>query len=276
MSPNLAVSDSSAYANSICWNNINTSDTELLTQLTAILEAYPDVVLAKGPYGSLPMHLALCRISIVKILFDAYPEAIYVTNNFGLTPLDYARITKQSDVVSFFETQLEFVRQACVVVTPDENGQLPIHRMLQNSNASSGALKLVVAANPESACAPDNQGYIPLHLACKAGNLSAFKYLAELNEASLKTGNAKGDLALHIACREGKCDIANYILEKSDYAVSIKCSNGKWPLELLLDAACDRNSSEYVQAVGRLIQADPIFALVDCLGCNISSLREMG
>ena len=270
-----SASDSSPHANSICWNNINTSDAELLTKVTDILETHPNVVTAKGPYGSLPLHLALCRISIVKLLFDAYPEAIYVTNNFGLTPFDYARTTSQSDVVSFFETQLEFARQARVVVTPDENGQLPIHRVLQNLNASSGALKLMVAANPESACVPDNQGYIPLHVACQVGNFSAFKYLTELNEASLKTGDAKGDLALHIACREGMCAIANYIMEKSDYAVSKKCSNGKWPIELLLDSACDRNSLEYVGAVGRLIQADPICALVDCFKCNISSLRKI-
>jgi ankyrin repeat protein len=167
--------------------------------------------------GNLPLHLA-CRadhqnLSVVKLLFDANPNAMEIQNNNGSTPLDLARHFNRTEILAFLQSE------------PDVNGQLPIHRVLQITEPSLGTIKLMVAANRAILTTADDQGCLPLHLACSGG----------------------------------KSQVVNYILKRSkNYGVS-SCARGKLPLELLLSnaARCDRNSIEFVEAVFRLIRANP-------------------
>jgi ankyrin repeat protein len=125
-----------------------------------------------------------------------------------------------------------------------------------------GTIKLMVADNPASLTAADSRGFIPLHIACKFGHLDIVKYLIDAKEDSLQATTVRGHLPLHLACLSGKCHVVNYILERSDYGASLPIHN-KLPIELLLSdlASCDRNSLEYVEAVGRLLRLNP--AVVD-------------
>jgi hypothetical protein len=72
----------------------------------------------------------------------------------------------------------------------------------------------------------------------------------------------RGYLPLHIACLAGKCHVVNYILERSNHGASLPI-HGKLPIGILLSklADCDRDSIEYVEAVGRLLRANPKMTL---------------
>jgi len=55
---------------------------------------------------------------------------------------------------------------ARLMMTPDGNGQLPLHSALQN-NAGLGSIKLLVKDNPHHAVhTPNNSGVLPLDVAC--------------------------------------------------------------------------------------------------------------
>eukprot|EP00956_Cyclotella_meneghiniana_P037541 scaffold140284_cov40-Cyclotella_meneghiniana.AAC.6 len=230
-----------------------------------LLEHDRGAISAATPDRLLPLHL-VCRnndcYDIIKFVYDAYPEAIHVKHDDGngSTPLDDARDNDDFYVVDFFETQLAYEHQAREVLAPDVNGQLPIHLAIGQRRVSVGTIKLMLAANPNSIIAVDNQGSTPLHLACRAGEIDKVKYLVEVNEGILKMCNARGEYPLQIACQYGRCDIINFILENSDHGVSVKNAEKKLPIQVLLfdPILVDRDSLEFVEAVGRLLFAYPV------------------
>eukprot|EP00956_Cyclotella_meneghiniana_P005822 scaffold7595_cov49-Cyclotella_meneghiniana.AAC.2 len=216
-------------------------------------------VSAATPSGDLPLHLACNGLIVVKLVYDAYPEAVHVMDNYGKTPLDAARAMGNYAPVDFFETQLHYELQAREQLVPDRNGQLPIHRAILDEAVSAGTIKLMVAANPGSVLAVDNEGSTPVHLACQVGNVDKLKHLVERNEDTLQICNSRGEFPLQIACRHGRCNVINYILDKSDHGVSVNNGENKLPIQtLLFDADCDRDSLEFVEAVGRLLFAHPV------------------
>ena len=235
--------------------------------------------------GNLPLHLACERPSfhVVKLLFDAYPQAIYVENERKETPLAVAKGVRFPDdtgmilpgeeeleemeevLISFLESQLKLHRRAKKVTTPNEKGQLPIHQALQKDDTSLGAIKLMVAGNPASLTVADKHGIIPLHIACQVGNIDAIKILMEADKESLSISDAEGNFAIHHACRRG-CDVANSILEQSTCGTSERNADGKLPIERLIYEAGDQKYvntdnkkmyQEYTEAVYHLLQAHP-------------------
>eukprot|EP00956_Cyclotella_meneghiniana_P037540 scaffold140284_cov40-Cyclotella_meneghiniana.AAC.5 len=215
--------------------------------------------------GDLPLHFACGSYSsgsfgnsfeIITRVFDAYPQAIYVENANSRTPFDGVSSHVSGDVDQLREAHFYYKSQAIV---PDRIGQLPIHRAVQDEDVSVGILKLMMAANPNSVNAVDNGGSTPLHIACRVGDIEVVKYLVEVNESALQMRNRRGEFPLQIACDNGKCDVINYILEKSDHGVSTKNWKKRLPIQVLLfDADCDRDSLEFVDAVGRLLSAYPV------------------
>eukprot|EP00956_Cyclotella_meneghiniana_P022045 scaffold41027_cov53-Cyclotella_meneghiniana.AAC.2 len=215
--------------------------------------------------GDLPLHIA-CEtkeLAFVKLLFDAHPDGIFVRDSHIDTPLEIARFFNKADAVHFFETQLEFHRQAQEDQDPDVNGQLPIHRVLQmqNENVSLGTIKLMVGAHRASVTVADYRGCIPLHYACRLGDLNIVKYLADNDKNSLATLDSGGNLPLHHACLAGKPDTVSYILDTTDQGVGVRNHDGKLPIQILLfDAICDREL-QYVDAVDSLFRANPVDSL---------------
>lgn len=117
----------------------------------------------------------------------------------------------------------------------------------------------MVAANPDSVAVVDNRGSLPLQIACQVGDIDIVKYLVEVNENALQICNSRGEFPLQIACHYGRCNIINHILDKSDHGVSTKNRFKKLPIQILLfDADCDRDSLEFVEAMGRLLFAYPV------------------
>ena len=214
--------------------------------------------------GWLPLHHA-CRfhdLDIVKAIFDAYPEAIHIRNfdgpNGGPPFLLATRNNCDDGIRPYLYTQLQFISLAEEEKVPDGDGQLPIHAALQEKDISLGAVKLMLKANPGSICAADNQGRIPLHIACQFGEIEIVKHLLDADKGSLKTCDLRGNCALHHACLAGNFNIIHFILDQPDHGVSLNNKDGQLPTQLLLfQTNCDRDSFQFMNAIYALLRAYP-------------------
>ena len=252
---------------------------EEAVEIAKFLLKYDQGALSKSNNsGSLPLHIA-CRVwglAIVKLIFNAYPEAIHIRNNRNWIPLNYARChwdkNTRRDLLPFLDRQIDLERQAHEDRTPDNHGRVPIHRALQNRDTSVGAIKLMMAANPART---DNQGLTLLHHVCRGGNLETFTYIMGLEKDSLKVPDMGENFPLHHACMRGNCDFIPLILEQSTFGVTLQNSAKQIPLELLLfESECDRDSIEYVEAVTCLLQVNPVDTLECLMGKDKSTTDD--
>eukprot|EP00956_Cyclotella_meneghiniana_P011257 scaffold15837_cov49-Cyclotella_meneghiniana.AAC.3 len=238
--------------------------------------------------GELPLHCA-CRgnrsLTIIKLVFNAYPEAIHIRDNAGQwSPLDFAvyyyEENMRHELLTFFERQINLERLAHIEREANEHGHLPIHRAVQNGGESVGAIKLMVTANPESIGITDSHGCTLLHLACQGGNLDTIDYLMGIMDRdSLKVTDFDGNLPLHHACMRGNCDVIPHIIEQSTFGVTLHNSDNQIPLQLLLfESESDRDSLEYVEAVRCLFQLNPVDTLKCLTGkdkeCDVNKKRK--
>ena len=197
-------------------------------------------------------------LKILQILYDAHPEAIEdndVTSNVG---------SFCPKVQAFLNGQLSYARQARdlhLMHSPDENGQLPLHRALHDNAATLGSIKLLVNGNPSAVRCADNKGMMPLHLACQHHETPAVvEYLIGLNNVTLGTTDEEGNTILHYACRGGNHAAIALLLDKyGPMSVSKRNALNQLPIHLLLESnyVSGRDDIKYVESVYRLMRAHP-------------------
>eukprot|EP00985_Skeletonema_marinoi_P025971 scaffold19606_cov134-Skeletonema_marinoi.AAC.4 len=200
-------------------------------------------------------------LEFVKVIYDANPEAIEDDEMVSDTH-EY-----HEQVQAFINNQLVHSRQAKdhrQMTTPDGNGQLPLHRALQN-NVRLGSIKLLVKGNPSAIRNVDISCAMPLHVACEYHDSpSVVQYLVELDTTTLGTVDGQGNTVLHLACRGAKYETIAMLLERYD-AVSVSKRNAhkKLPLDLLWESneVQDRESIEYMESNFRLLKAFPEFLM---------------
>ena len=244
---------------------------ETLVELTAfLLEHDQGAVSSTDDNGYLPLHHACecdTTVSIVTMIYNAYPEAIFIETPDRDTPCELAADWDRIKIYSFLDSQRELIDEAREETEPDFYGELPVHRALRRVDLPEvGTIKLMLAANPASVLTANSLNMLPIHVACLSGNLEIVECLNDANEGSLWLHDSKKNFPLHVACFAGKHDIINYILGKSDYQkVSEPNIDGKLPIQLLLyRAKCERDSLGYMNAVYSLLRAYP--ALIPFLG----------
>ncbi len=194
---------------------------------------------------------------ILQMLYDVHPEAIEDEVASDLCDLP-------EEIQTFIDTQLNHARQARdlrQMNTPDENGQLPLHRALRD-NVTLGSIKLLVKGNPSAIATLDNRGMTPLHVACQHHNSpKVFEYLIGLNATvSLRAIDFNHNTLLHHACRGANHDIIAFLSEKYGAASASKRNvNNKLPIHLLLESGSvmDREGIDYIESVFQLIRAHP-------------------
>ncbi len=238
-----------------------------------LLDCDPNVVLQKCD-GKPPLFwvcmeaahesqagLNVYYLKIFQILYDVYPEAIEdneFTSNVGSFP---------EEVQTFINTQLTYARQARdlrQMNTPDENGQLPLHRALRdNPTITLGSIKLLVKGNPSAIREVDNRGMIPLHIACQHHETSSavVEYLIGLNRVTLTTVDGEGDTVLHHACRGANHATVALLLDKyGSMSVSKRNAQKQLPIDLLLrkmNEVGDEESVKFTESIYRLLRANP-------------------
>jgi ankyrin repeat protein len=135
-------------------------------EVERILLKHPKAVKQKDNYGMLPLHHALyCKASpnIIKMLFEAYPEAVKVKDCFyGMLPLHVALRHKASPDI----TTMLFAAYPEAAEVENTDGNLPLHIAVKY-NASPDKIKMLVYAFPESITIKNQDGQLPIDL-CKA------------------------------------------------------------------------------------------------------------
>jgi ankyrin repeat protein len=196
-------------------------------------------------------------IQIIKVIYDAHPEAIddnEITSNIH---------NYHQRVQTFINSQLVYSHQARnhrLIMTPNEKGQLPLHTALHN-NVRLGSIKLLVKGNPPALRSPDNSGALPLHIACQHhASVSVVHYLLGLDATTLHTVDFDHNSVLHYACRGVKYDTITLLLEKyDDVPVSKRNIHKKLPIDLLFETneVLDRESVQCTESIFRLLRAYP-------------------
>ena len=160
-------------------------------------------------------------VRIIKVIYDAYPEAIeddLITSNIHLW---------HEQVQAFINGEIIYARQARdhrLMTTPDENGQLPLHRALQN-NARLGSIKLLLKGNRSAPNNADNDSSLPLHLACQYHDSPrVIEHLIDLQPTTLRSVDSDQSTVLHYACRGANYSAISLLLEKYD-ATSVSMRN---------------------------------------------------
>ena len=125
------------------------------------IKANPDFIRKQDEYGRLPFHLACgnrnSSVELIRFLYEAYPEAIYVGDKDGNTPLIYACIAGHSlDVI---KTLLEYYPDA--VYVKDIYGKLALHHA--SSSSSEKVIEILKLKYPEAVNVEDKYGKRPLY-----------------------------------------------------------------------------------------------------------------
>ena len=229
-----------------------------------LLDCDPDLKLKRLQGKSLLQYACMlpyngstigAAIQVIKVLFDAHPEAI--ENNQISTLI--RRYHQQ--VQAFINGELVYAHQAkklYPMMTYDDNGYLPLHRALQNK-VRLGSIKLLVKGNPHALQSPYSA--LPLHVACRHhDSANVVRYLIGLDTTSLGATDREGNTALHYACRGAKYQTIALLLEKYNaVSVSKRNAQNKLPIELLWESneVSDRESLKHTEMVFRLLRAYP-------------------
>ena len=115
--------------------------------------------------GEFPLHDELRwhepSLQLVKALVNAHPQRIMATNESGMMALHvFARNLVNPEILAFL---LESYPQAAS--TPNNFGQLPLHKAAQCRHCDGEALKVLIAAYPDALLAKNKDGCTPLHVA---------------------------------------------------------------------------------------------------------------
>jgi len=197
---------------------------------------------------------------VVKTLYDAFPQAIHLRNynGQGSSPLAY----RDEPIISFLETQNEYAQKTNdtkAMMTPDENGWLPLHHALKD-NAPLGSIKLLVKGNPSAIRIVDYNLAFPLHISCQFSSVKVVRHLVEL-DSRVPVGHldTNKDSILHYACRGGNLGVIRYLVDSYGSLVSDINADNKLPFHLLIECEDEqvRESPEFTEVCFQLIRAHP-------------------
>jgi ankyrin repeat protein len=286
------------------FDNSNLDDTVVLEILQLLLEKYPESIRHAEIDGYLPLprdilcwvlssaHRSLFRsgdghpdykpsniindgLNVIKLLYDAYPEAIC---DIQVRQLRLTQIIP-NEMREFLIIQTTYADQALdlhVMTTPDENGQLPLHKALKN-NAVLGSIKLLLNGNFSAVHTPDNYGLLPLQVACQSHeSAKVVQYLLDLDVGTNEALDFEENTLLHHACLGANYDIIALLLQGRHVAsVTERNVHEKLPIDLLWESdAADRESTQYTESVFRLLKQYPDIVMNCDVDANQQSTRK--
>ena len=139
-----------------------------LTALNIIYESYKNGAKDADGSGRYPIHVAAEHGSIesIKYLTMKVPDGVHMITSGGSSlPLHLAckNYSSVGAITSLLRTPLHF-SLAC---RSDENGELPLHLLLHNTEVDVAAVKTLLTCHLKAIGSRDQSGDIPLHIALK-------------------------------------------------------------------------------------------------------------
>jgi ankyrin repeat protein len=172
---------------------------------------------AKDSHGNTPLQLASRggHWTVVKALLSGGAE-ILVANNYGALLIDDAVNSQYSEVSKcllqhFYATTRrlplhELLEELAWIGDPSSSVGVPplrvaLRRGVLGTEDVVEILEYVVGQNPAFLRSQDQDGSLPLHVACRRGaSFSIVQSLVEHYQASVKSVTPQGDLPLFLAC----------------------------------------------------------------------------
>ena len=108
---------------------------------------------------------------------------------------------------------------------------------------------------------PDNDGNMPINIACLCGQLNVVKYLITEMKCNPKSPGYKGRTPLHYACDSGHMDIIKSLITEHGCDPAIPDKDGDMPIHF----ACIRGQFNVVKYLITAHSCDPAVADADCI-----------
>ena len=144
------------------------------------------------------------------------------------------------------------IEKLCDPNSMDEDGAIPLHLACK-----SGNLDLVKYLVIKKNCNPnkeDKNKQKPLHYAASAGHLSIAKYFIDEKECNTTTMDKDGKTPLHLACEFGELSMAKYLIKDKGCKPSIATNDG---YTSSLHLACRNGHYEVVKYLIENQHCDP-------------------
>jgi ankyrin repeat protein len=171
---------------------------------------------AKNMFGETPLHRASRRnhLVIVKALVSGGAN-ILTADNSGRLSIHEAVNGGKSEVAKYLLQQFyattcrlplhELLEDITWIRNPNSSGDPPLCTALRRNVLGTDdvveIVEFLVEQHPEWLCARNQDGLLPLHIACRCGaSFSIVQSLVDLYEASVKSLTPQGDLPLFLAC----------------------------------------------------------------------------
>jgi ankyrin repeat protein len=171
---------------------------------------------AKTNQGDTPLHIASWKghLAVVKALLSGGAK-IPTANNFYKLPIHQAVFRGNSEVIKYLFQQLyarirrlplhKLLEDLTWIGDPDSTSAPPLrvvlHRNVLGSDDVVEFLEHLVAQNPALLSSCDQDGSLPLHVACRRGaSFTVVQSLVNLYKASVKSVTVQGDLPIFLAC----------------------------------------------------------------------------
>jgi ankyrin repeat protein len=170
---------------------------------------------AKNNAGDTPLQCAIMRghLPVVKALLSGGANILAV-NNLGAQPIRLAVKFERSAVAKYLFQQLyatirrlplhKLVEDLTWFGNPNSTSpplRLALDRDMLGTNGVVDILEYLVDRDPTLLSARDEDGSLPLHLACRRGaSFPIIQSLVNHDKASVKSVTPQGDLPLFLAC----------------------------------------------------------------------------
>ncbi|XP_040370614.1 ankyrin repeat-containing protein At2g01680-like [Rosa chinensis] len=190
--------------------------------VTYIITLHPDFVSVRNVKEETPLHEA-CRhwnTNVVKLLLEANPYVVGALNHEMQTAFYIACSCGNVDVVKYM------VNQPGVLDFEQHEASSPLHHSIAEGY-DVDIVKTILEACPQFAWKFDNNGYLPLHLACEKGQVEIVKTLLRFNPNLSLEHNRYRYTPLHVAAMNGQIQILEELLLWSPGSLKVCTGNGE-------------------------------------------------
>ena len=173
------------------------------------------------------------------------------SNNTGKVMLPIGTLTMEQMLALL--TQFVSQNPECILAQ-DEEGELPLHIACLTASPVE-VVRFFVEKDPDTIRAQDNNRAMPLHVACRgSAPIEVLRFLVEQDSAALFSIDSGGSVPLHVACRAGiPLENIKFLVEKGGVGtLTARDSRCALPLHSLCE------SMPSVLAVQYLLKLHPV------------------
>ena len=182
-------------------------------------------------------------LEIVQLLYNTFPEAFRLRDNYGWLPIHRLCRNEDLDYVASIDI-LRFMLNIDPTLPMElsvGNGCLPVQ--IAVANKSTAFCKILIDAYPDSLQIGSDDGWLPIHDACAYGTrddtADTIQYMLELDSELINAEDSDGWLPIHYVAERGRTKSIEMLLKFDPEAASKQINNGDRWLPLHLHLACD-------------------------------------